>query len=120
MYVLTDNRAIEWTVFTVLLLLAGVAIIRTALDFGQTAGWIASIVLMCLYISPLLILALPDFNIPDLLSAVYTSIKYEPDTLFIVGTVIAGSVVVVMFAVSFFMNKRKVNEQPVVDQAYEA
>ena len=120
MYVLTDNRAIEWTVFTVLLLLAGVAIIRTALDFGQTAGWIASIVLMCLYISPLLILALPDFNIPDLLSAVYTSIKYEPDTLFIVGTVIAGSVVVVMLAVSFFMNKRKVNEQPVVDQAYEA
>lgn len=120
MYVLTDNRAIEWTVFTVLLLLAGVAIIRTALDFGQTAGWIASIVLMCLYISPLLILALPDFNIPDLLSAVYTSIKYEPDTLFIVGTVIAGSVVVVMLAVSFFMNKRKVNEQPVMDQAYEA
>ena len=120
MYVLTDNRAIEWTVFTVLLLLAGVAVIRTALDFGQTAGWIASIVLMCLYISPLLILALPDFNIPDLLSAVYTSIKYEPDTLFIVGAVITGSVVVIMLAVSFFINKRKVHEQPVVDQAYEA
>jgi len=120
MYVLTDNRAIEWTVFTVLLLLASVAVIRTALDFGQTAGWIASIALMCLYISPLLILALPDFNIPDVLSAVYTSIKYEPDTLLISGVISAGGIAVLTLTLSFFMSKRKRNEQPEMEQKHAA
>ena len=110
MYVLLDNRAVEWTVFTVLLLLAGAAIIRTALDFGQTAGWIASIALMCLYISPLLILGVPEINIPDVLSAVYMSIKYEAETLFWLGLFIAIIIIIVMLTISFFINRKQITE----------
>ena len=110
MYVLLDNRAIEWTIFTVLLLLARAAIIRTALAFGQTAGWIASIALMCLYISPLLFLGVPEINIPDILSKVYMSIKYEADTLLLWGTAIAMIIVIAMLTISFFMNRKKINE----------
>jgi putative membrane protein len=120
MYTLTDDRAIEWTIFTVLLLLAGAATIRTALDFGQTAGWIASIALMCLYIIPLLILGVPDIMIPDILSTVYNSIKYEPETNFILGASITGMIAVVMFTISFFVNKRNIHETSTEDQVYES
>ncbi|MFJ7932758.1 type VII secretion protein EsaA [Sporosarcina sp. NPDC096371] len=124
MYLLTDDRAIEWTVFTVLLLLASAATIRTALDVGQTTGWLASIALMCLYSSPLLILGVPDINMPDVLSDVYTSIQYEPDTLFIGGAVIAAIIAVVMLSVSIVMSKRKKmdpeQEKPEVEHAQGA
>ncbi|WP_342514983.1 type VII secretion protein EsaA [Sporosarcina sp. FSL K6-1522] len=113
MYILRDDRAIEWTIFTVLLLLAGAAVIRTALDVGQTVGWIASIVLMCLYISPLLILGVPEIAIPDVLSKVFISIKYEPDTLFGWGASIAGMIAIVMLAISYFINRDKVIETAV-------
>lgn len=119
MYVLNDQRAVEWTIFTVLLLLAGASIIRAALAFGQSAGWVASVALMCLYIIPLLILAVPDTNIPDILSKVYMSIKYEPETSFIAGASIVAGVAVVMLAVAYFMNKSKKTASTQADEAYE-
>lgn len=120
MYILNDERAVEWTVFTILLLLASAAIIRTALDFGQSVGWIASIVLICLYIIPLLILAVPDIQIPDILSNVYMSIKYEPETSFIWGAVITGAISIVLLTVSYFMNKNSRPKVAAVDEAYES
>lgn len=120
MYILNDERAVEWTVFTILLLLASAAIIRTALDFGQSAGWIASIVLICLYIIPLLILAVPDIHIPDILSNVYLSIKYEPETSFIWGAVITGAISIVLLTVSYFMNKNSRPKVAAVDEVYES
>ena len=107
MYVLSDNRAIQWTVFTVLLLLASAAIIRAALDFRPTTGWVASIVIMCLYILPLLVLGVPDIKIPDLLTAVYNSIKYEVETYFAVGTVVTVLIALAMMIVSYVLSKRK-------------
>lgn len=122
MYILNDHRALEWTIFTILLLLAGAAIIRVALEFGQSVGWLASLALMCLYIIPLLILAVPDINIPDVLSTVYMSIKYEPETSFIWGAVITAVIAIVMLGTTFFMNKNKNNKSKasVADEAYES
>lgn len=117
MYILNDQRAVEWTVFTILLLLAGAAIIRTALEFGQSAGWIASVALMCLYIIPLLILAVPDIHIPDMLSTVYMSIKYEPETSFLWGVVITGVISILMLTISYFTNKNATAVQ--VEEVYE-
>ena len=118
MYILNDDRAVEWTIFTILLLLASAAIIRTALEFGQSAGWIASVALMCVYIIPLLILAVPDIQLPDLLSTVYMSIKYEPETSFLWGTIITGVIAIIMLTVSYFRQTNK----PVVnaEEAYES
>ncbi|WP_186321300.1 type VII secretion protein EsaA [Bacillus sp. FJAT-22090] len=117
MYILNDQRAVEWTIFTILLLLAGAAIIRTSLEFGQSAGWIASVALMCLYIIPLLILAVPDITIPDILSSVYMSIKYEPETSFLWGVVITGVVSIIMLTVSYFIYKNP--PATPVEEAYE-
>ena len=117
MYILNDERAVEWTIFTVLLLLASTSIIRASLEFGQSVGWIASVALMCLYILPLLILAVPDINLPDMLSAVYMSIKYEPETSFIGGAVVTSIIAIIMLMVSYFMNKR--TKAVMEDEAYE-
>ncbi|MER2090394.1 MAG: type VII secretion protein EsaA [Sporosarcina sp.] len=119
MYVLNDQRAIEWTVFTILLLLASAAVIRAALEFGQVAGWIASVVLMCLYISPLLIIAVPELNIPDLLSTVYMSIKYDPETSFVWGAVTTGAIAIAMLAISYIINKYNTTETAAAEQAHE-
>ncbi|MFJ8064665.1 type VII secretion protein EsaA [Psychrobacillus sp. NPDC096426] len=118
MYILNDDRAVEWTIFTILLLLASAGIIRAALEFGQSAGWIASVALMCVYIIPLLILAVPDIQLPDLLSTVYMSIKYEPETSFLWGTIITGVIAIIMLTVSYFRQSNK----PVVsaEEAYES
>ncbi|KAA0955570.1 type VII secretion protein EsaA [Sporosarcina sp. ANT_H38] len=119
MYVLNDQRAVEWTIFTILLLLASAAVIRAALELGQMVGWIASVVLMCLYITPLLILAVPEINIPDILSTVYMSIKYEPETNFIWGAVLTGIIAIAMLAVSYFIHKYKTNNTSTAEQAHE-
>lgn len=119
MYILNDHRALEWTIFTILLLLAGAAIIRAALEFGQSVGWLASVALMCLYIIPLLILAVPDINIPDVLSNVYMSIKYEPETSFIWGAVITAVIALAMLATTYFMSTNK-SKASVADEAYES
>ncbi|XQN34585.1 hypothetical protein ACOKXV_16465, partial [Sporosarcina psychrophila] len=119
MYVLNDQRAVEWTVFTVLLLLASAAVIRAALEFGQTAGWIASVILMCLYITPLLILAVPEINVPDIVSTVYMSIKYEPETDFIWGAVLTGIIAIAMIMISYLINKYKTNDTSTAEQAHD-
>lgn len=119
MYILNDHRALEWTIFTILLLLASAAIIRAALEFGQSVGWLASVALMCLYIIPLLILAVPDINIPDVLSTVYMSIKYEPETSFMWGAVITAVIAIAMLATTYFMSTNK-SKASVADEAYES
>lgn len=120
MYILNDHRALEWTIFTILLLLAGATIIRVALEFGQSVGWLASVALMCLYIIPLLILAVPDINIPDVLSKVYMSIKYEPETSFTWGAIITAVIAIAMLTITYFMNKNNRLKASVADEAYES
>lgn len=119
MYILNDDRAIQWTIFTVLLLLASASIVRAALEFGQAAGWLAGMVLMCIYIIPLLILAVPDVKVPDVLSNVYLSIKYEAETNFTVGIIITGVIAILMLVVSYFVSKNNDQNATTVDEAYE-
>lgn len=116
MYILRDDRAIQWTIFTILLLLAGSAIIKTALDISLGLGWLASIVLMGLYIMPLLVLGVPEIKIPDLVSKVFISIKYDPETLFGWGTAIVATIAICMLTISYFVNRPKNGEPPVVEE----
>ncbi|SIT70685.1 type VII secretion protein EsaA [Edaphobacillus lindanitolerans] len=120
MYALNDQRAVEWTIFTILVIVAGAALLSTALDANETAGWIAAIVLMCLYIAPLLILGVPEANVPDILSPVYTSIKYDPDTLFDTGAAIAGIAAVLMLISAWLVKRWEKNgETPAQEDSYE-
>lgn len=119
MYVLHDLRAIEWTLFTILLVMAGAALIHAALDFHPVAGWMAGIALMCLFISPLLILGVPEISLPDILSTVYMSIKYEAETKFGIGAVTVGAIAIAMLILIFGMGKLKSRTTPIGEEAYE-
>ncbi len=119
MYILNDGRAVEWTVFTILLLLASAAVVHASLDFSQASGWIAAVGLMCLYIAPLLILGVPELAIPDVLSTVYMSIKYEAETSFMLGATFAGVIAVTMFVISWVISKYKGNRVAKGEEIYE-
>ncbi|MFC7363867.1 MULTISPECIES: type VII secretion protein EsaA [Bhargavaea] len=120
MYALNDQRAIEWTLFTILIVIAGSALISTALDSAETAGWIAAIALICLYIAPLLKLGVPEADIPDILSPVYMSIKYDPVTLFDSGAAIAGIAAVVLLIAAWLVKRWRTGETVIQEESYES
>ncbi|WP_213422104.1 type VII secretion protein EsaA [Bhargavaea massiliensis] len=120
MYALNDQRAVEWTIFTILIVIAGAALISTALDAAETAGWIAAIVLVCLYIAPLLKLGVPETNVPDILSPVYMSIKYDPVTLFDSGAAIAGISAVVLLTAAWLVKRWRAGETIIQEESYES
>ncbi|MBD1379770.1 type VII secretion protein EsaA [Metabacillus arenae] len=100
-YTLSDERAIQWSIFTVLLLLASSTLVRVALTFGNMIGWIASIGLVAFFISPLLAQAAPNFNYEDPMSLVYLSLQYETNTLFTQGVLVTAGIIVVLSALPF-------------------
>lgn len=120
MYALNDQRALEWTIFTILIVIAGAALISAALDAAETAGWIAAIGLVCLYIAPLLKLGVPETNIPDILSPVYMSIKYDPVTLFDSGAAIAGISAVILLIAAWLVKRWRTGETIIQEESYES
>ena len=62
---------------------------------------------------------MPDVNVPDILSNVYLSIKYEAETNFMVGVIITGVIAIIMLVVSYFVGKNNGQNATTVDEAYE-
>ncbi|MFY4773663.1 type VII secretion protein EsaA [Metabacillus sp. RGM 3146] len=106
-YTLSDDRAIQWTVFTIVLLLAASTLVRTAFILGSFTGWIASMGLILFFISPLLGMALPNFNYSDPISAVYLSIQIDPENQFTEATLILLAITIVLGAIPFAANAIK-------------
>lgn len=100
-YQLTDDRAIQWTIFTILLLLVSSMLIRTAFVLGSFIGWVAAAGLILFYVSPLLAMALPNFDYSDPMSAVYLSIQNDPATLFGQAVWILAAIAVILGAIPF-------------------
>ncbi|CAM4006623.1 type VII secretion protein EsaA [Mesobacillus zeae] len=94
-YDLGEERSIEWSIFTILLLTAGSAIVRVGFALGNFVGWIASVALVLFFVSPLLALTVPNIDYSDPMSEVYMSIQYGAQSMF--GG--AVTVLVIMLAV---------------------
>ncbi|MCS3483332.1 type VII secretion EsaA-like protein [Bacillus sp. JUb11] len=75
-YKLADDQAIQWSIFTILLLVACSAFIRTAFLFGSIAGWMAATVLIFFFVAPLIDLVMPNFHFTNPVTDVYLSIQY--------------------------------------------
>lgn len=82
LYPLNEQSAIQWSVFTILLLIASSAIVLSAFSIGKLAGSLATVGLVVLFVIPLLTVSVPSFNYEDPMSKVYMSIQYGPDSLF--------------------------------------
>ncbi|MGM0815060.1 MAG: type VII secretion protein EsaA [Bacillota bacterium] len=91
-YKLADDQAIQWSIFTILLLVTCSAFIRTAFLFGSIAGWMAATALIFFFIAPLIDLVMPNFHFTNPVTDVYMSIQYGNGDNFGMG--IAGLVIV--------------------------
>ncbi|UOY90554.1 type VII secretion protein EsaA [Bacillus glycinifermentans] len=111
-YSLADDQAIMWSIFTILLLVASSAIIRTAFMLGSIPGGVATAALILFYIAPLLDLAMPNFSINDPVSTVYMSIQYGTGDLFSLGIGALVLVTAVAIAIPFVISiaKSKIEE----------
>ena len=75
-YKLADDQAIQWSIFTILLLVTCSAFIRTAFLFGSIAGWMAATALIFFFVAPLIDLVMPNFHFTNPVTDVYLSIQY--------------------------------------------
>ncbi|WP_191559888.1 type VII secretion protein EsaA [Metabacillus idriensis] len=119
-YTLTDERAIQWSIFTILLLFAASTIVRVAFLLGNFAGWLASVGLVAFFVSPLLALAAPNFTYEDPMSKVYISIQFDTNNLFTQGIIVLIGMIVVLTILPFVVNAFKnTNEKANQEHAHE-
>jgi len=106
-YSLADDQAVMWSVFTILLLVASSAIIRTAFMLGSIAGGIATAAMVLFYVAPLLDLAMPNFSFNNPVSTVYMSIQYGTGSQFALGIGALILITIIAIAVPFIVDFAK-------------
>ncbi|MCA1061060.1 type VII secretion protein EsaA [Rossellomorea aquimaris] len=105
-YPLVESRSVEWTIFTVLLLLAGSGLVRVAFVAHRLLGWFVSVGLITLFVTPLLALTTPNFNFKDPMSTVYMSIQYGTESLFNQAVIILGLLVAGLVVLQVLLSRR--------------
>ena len=93
----------EWSIFTIVLLLLASTLVRGAFLIGNFVGWIITVLMILFFITPLLNLAMPNFNYEDPASKVYMSIQYETTSLFAEATIILLGLTAVLTVIPFII-----------------
>ncbi|WP_366203990.1 type VII secretion protein EsaA [Bacillus safensis] len=118
-YKLADDQAIQWSIFTILLLVACSAFIRTAFIFGSIAGWMAATALIFFFVAPLIDLVMPNFHFTNPVTDVYLSIQYGNGDTFGMG--VTGLVILtVLFMVVPLVKKLWKDKTEERDVTHEA
>ncbi|MHC1992589.1 type VII secretion protein EsaA [Bacillus safensis] len=118
-YKLADDQAIQWSIFTILLLVACSAFIRTAFLFGSIAGWMAATALIFFFVAPLIDLVMPNFHFTNPVTDVYLSIQYGNGDIFGMG--VTGLVILtVLFMVIPLVKKLWKDKTEERDVTHEA
>lgn len=118
-YKLADDQAIQWSIFTILLLVACSAFIRTAFLFGSITGWMAATALIFFFVAPLIDLVMPNFHFTNPVTDVYLSIQYGNGDHFGMG-VIGLMILTVLFMVIPFVTKLWKDKTEERDVTHEA
>jgi uncharacterized phage infection (PIP) family protein YhgE len=105
-YPLREESAVEWTVYTILLLAAGSALVRVAFSAHHLAGLFVTVGMVIFYVTPLLALTTPNFSFTDPMSEVYMSIQYGTESLFTQATIILVLIIAVLAALQFFISRK--------------
>ncbi|MDN0192486.1 type VII secretion protein EsaA [Bacillus stercoris] len=118
-YSLPDDQTIKWSVFTILLLVASSAFIRTAFRFGSIPGWVASAAMILFYVAPLIDLIMPNFTFEDPVSKVYIDIQYGTGHLFTMGITVLLIITVIAAALPLII-RLMAEHTAESDEKYEA
>lgn len=113
MYDLDGTKGIQWSIFTVLLLMTGSAFILGTNIIGRFIGWIGSIMLLLFFIAPLLAITVPDFNYRDPMTTMYMSIQYDVHPPTELAYSILVCLIVVFMGISLATMKLKRSEEVV-------
>ncbi|MDQ0273311.1 type VII secretion protein EsaA [Cytobacillus purgationiresistens] len=120
-YPLGEQSAIEWTIFTILLLTAASAVVTVGFSVGRLVGWFASVGLVIFFISPLLALTVPNIDYEDPMSKVYMSIQYGPNSLFIPAIMTMLVIILVLAFVPYVISLiKKRSDRNEDEEHYEA
>lgn len=119
-YSLEDDRAIQWTIFTILLLVATSLLVRLSFRLGSLFGWFVSVGLILFYVTPLLNLTIPNFNYEDPVSKVYMSIQYEASSLFGQAVILLIGITVVLTVIPLVIRLFNSDKNIESENAHEA
>ncbi|PGT91617.1 type VII secretion protein EsaA [Bacillus sp. AFS040349] len=108
-YGLDETKGMEWTIFTIMLMLVSSGIILVSFTIQRLVGAIAVMGMIVFYVVPLLSLTTPNFTFNDPMSKVYTSIQYGRDSLFLPGISILAVMFLILLAVQILLERRSLN-----------
>lgn len=119
-YSLGESREVEWTVFTILLLLTGSGLVRMGFVTNRLLGWFISVAIVALFVTPLLALSTPNFSFKDPMSTVYLSIQYGTDSKFGQAALIMGLILAALVVLQVLLGRNKGHGGDAKgDEAYE-
>lgn len=119
-YPLDDSQAIMWSAFTILLLMAGANIVRAGLFVGPFVGWLASILMIMFFITPLLNIIVPEFNFVNPVSNVYMGLLYGSSSTSYALTMIGMLIIVLIMSALIYtlqIMRSKVKAEEVNEEA---
>ncbi|WP_397539503.1 type VII secretion protein EsaA [Rummeliibacillus pycnus] len=116
MYALDGTKGIQWSIFTILLLMTCSAFILNVNIIGRFIGWIGSISLLLFFIAPLLALTVPDFNYRDPMTAMYMSIQYDMNPPIELAYFILVCLIILFMSISLATIKFRKGEGEVVEE----
>ena len=117
-YPLSEQRAIEWTIFTVLLLTVVSALIFASFSIHNLIGWFVTVAVMAFFITPMLTLLATNIDYEDPMSKVYLSIQYGSESLLIPAVIILAFILAFTAVIPAFI--KHLNKDSVIDEEASA
>lgn len=94
-YKMSEAQAIQWSIITVLLVLATSGLMCLILIIGPWIGALGSVLIIFLFTTPLLDMAMPNFRSSNPIAELFISIQHQEQKLFVPGAT-------VLFAITCF------------------
>ncbi|PMC35346.1 type VII secretion protein EsaA [Bacillus sp. UMB0899] len=119
-YPLREESAVEWTVFTIFLLMAGSALVRVGFAVHQLVGTFITVGMVIFYVTPLLALTTPNFSFQDPMSKVYMSIQYGTESLFTQAMIALCCIILGLGALQYFIGRSEMVSVDKGSETYDA
>ncbi|MBM7649221.1 type VII secretion EsaA-like protein [Bacillus ectoiniformans] len=116
-YSLSDQEAIKWSVYTVLLIFTVAGLVRLGYKFGPFTGWIMGLMLILFFIIPLIELTSPNFSMYHPVTEGYMSIQYGDEAAFYPAVIVLLSLSIAAFGLSYWKQDEKSISQETVHEA---
>ncbi len=119
-YPLREESAVEWTIFTIVLLTVGSALVRVGFAVHHLVGLFVTVGMVIFYVTPLLALTTPNFSFQDPMSKVYMSIQYGTESLFTQAMIVLCLLLLGLGALQYFIGRSQMTVIEKGSETYEA